>query len=219
MACLQESKLNTASSYTDFPRYSSLQRDRSDGRGGGGFLTLIHHDVNYTKLNTVRHFPRWFIHWTAGLHNYSRWCQNKHRQYLPSPTSCCPIGYRPSLQELLASHDKDTLIVGDFNAYNSAWFSKSGSDHAITRGTVINSLINDSNLTLMNENTTTRVTQDGSSSSPDLTIDTPHLRLGSVWNLVTTLNFDHMQIIIKPADWFPDPPPRPKPYVKKHKES
>ena len=99
--------------------------------------------------------------------------------------------------------------MGDFNAHNSAWFSQSGSDHAVTRGNVINNLINDSNLTLLNENTPTRVSQDGFSSSPDLTIVTPHLSLGSVWNPMTTLNSDHLPIIIKLADWFPDPPTDP----------
>jgi len=116
--------------------------------------------------------------------------------YLP-PTSCCHIVYQSNLQRLLASHDEDTLIVGDFNAHNSAWISQSGSDHAVTRGNVINSLINGSNLTLLNEKTPTRVSQDGSSSSPDLTIVTPHLSLGSVWNPVTTLNCDHLPIIKK----------------------
>ena len=57
VACLQESKLSSASPFTDFPNYSSLRRDRSDGRGGWGLLTLIHHDVIYTTLNTDHLFP------------------------------------------------------------------------------------------------------------------------------------------------------------------
>ena len=49
------------------------------------------------------------------------------------------------------------------------------------------------------------VSQDESSSFSDLTKVTPHLSLRSVWNPVTTLNSDHLLIIIKLADWFPDP--------------
>ena len=48
-----------------------------------------------------------------------------------------------------------------------------------------------------------------SAPPPNLTIVTPHLSLGSVRNPVTTLNSDHLSIIIKLADWFSDPPTDP----------
>ena len=49
--CLPESKHSLAIPNTDFPKYSSLRRDRSDGLCGGDLLPLIHHEVNHTTVN------------------------------------------------------------------------------------------------------------------------------------------------------------------------
>ena len=128
--------------------------------------------------------------------------------YIP-PVSCCSTGYRPNLDTLLSSHEDDTIIMGDFNAHNSTWFSRTGEDQAISRGHAIVDLLNTSNLALINEESPTRVPNRGPSSSPDLTIVSPHLSVGATWQPLTTLCSDHLPVIITLADWFPEPPTDP----------
>ena len=47
------------------------------------------------------------------------------------------------------------------------------------------------------------------SSSPDLTIVSPHLTVSATWQQLTTLCSDHLSVIITQADWFPEPPTYP----------
>ena len=83
---------------------------RSGGRGGGGVLTLIHHDVNYTTLNTDHFFPGdSTIEHQGFTITVDAAKLNVINIYLP-PTSCCPIKYPPTLQHHVASHDKVAII-------------------------------------------------------------------------------------------------------------
>ena len=169
-------------------------------------MTLIHHSVSFTELPTDHLFPGDSVIEHQGLTITADSAKlNIINIYIPPP-SCCPSGYRPNLDQLLSSHDDDTLIVGDFNAHNSAWYSQTEGDQATSRGTTIANLLNDSNLALLNENTPTRIPTVGPSSSPDLSIVTAHLTLGSTWTTHTTLSSDHLPITIKLSGWFPDPP-------------
>ena len=206
VACLQESKLSSASPYSDFTNYTTVRKDRPGDRGGGGLLSLIHHSVTYTELPTDHLFPGDSIIEHQGLTIIADDVKlNIINIYIP-PKSCCPPRYRPNLNLLLSSHDEDTLIVGDFNAHNPSWFSQTADDQAASRGAAITELINNSNLALLNEDEPTRIPNVGPSSSPDLTIVSPHLTVGSLWSPTTALRSDHRPIIIKLADWFPDPP-------------
>ena len=45
-----------------------------------------------------------------------------------TPKSCCTPSYRLNLNLLVSSHKEDTLIVGDFKAHNSSWFSQIADD-------------------------------------------------------------------------------------------
>merc|ERR1712074_7397 len=53
VACIQETKLSPASTFKDFPGFTSVRRDRPGARGGGGLLTLIHHSIKFTELPTT----------------------------------------------------------------------------------------------------------------------------------------------------------------------
>ena len=46
----------------------------------------------------------------------------------------------------------------------------------------------------------------GPSSSPDLTVTNSHLGLNASWHPITTLNSDHLPIIIDLDGWFAEPP-------------
>ena len=125
---MQESKLSSASSYTNFPKYFYVRRDRPNGRGGGGLLTLIHHDVIFTTLNIDNLIPSDSIIEHQGF-TLAVDDAKLSIIYIYAPLiSCWPIGYRPNMQRFLACHDEDTHIVGNFNAHNSAWISQPGSD-------------------------------------------------------------------------------------------
>jgi hypothetical protein len=39
------------------------------------------------------------------------------------PASSCPRGYDPDFEWIFSKSDEDTIILGDFNAHHSGWFS------------------------------------------------------------------------------------------------
>ena len=119
--------------------------------------------------------------------------------YNPS-VSCCPIGYRPNLNNLLTSHEDDTILIGDFNAHTNAWFSPTGEDQTNSRGNTIIELINTCNIALLNEDSPNRVPYRRPASTPDLTIVSPHLTVGATWQPLTTFSSDHLQVFIILAD-------------------
>ena len=86
--------------------------------------------------------------------------------------------------------------MGDFNAHHVAWFSSTRDSYAAGRGNAIADLISDSSITLLNTNQPTRLPKTGNPSSPDLTLCSPHLSLDADWTPLTTLNSDHLPIII-----------------------
>ena len=51
----------------------------------------------------------------------------------------------------------DTIIMGDFNAHNSAWLSQTGESQANSRENTILDLLNTSNFALLNEDSNTMV--------------------------------------------------------------
>ena len=95
--------------------------------------------------------------------------------------------------------------MGELYAHNSAWFFRKREDQVISRGNTIIDLFNTSNLALLSDYSPTRVQNRGPSSSPDLTIVSTYLTVGGTWHLLTSLSSDHLPVIIKLADWFPEP--------------
>ena len=208
MACIQETKLSPASTFKDFPGFTSVRRGRPGVRGGGGLLTLIHHSIKFTELPTDHLFPGDST--TEHLGVAVAWGDttiNIINIYIP-PASSCPTHFRPDLSLLLNPNDT-TIVMGDFNAHNAAWYSSTRDAAAAGRGSAIVEAINDSNLTLLNLDFPTRLPKSGNPSSPDLTLCSPHLALDADWTPLTTLNSDHLPIIITidhDLSSLPDPP-------------
>ena len=73
-----------------------------------------------------------------------------------------------------------------------------------SRGAAVIELSNNSNLALLNEAGPTRNPSVGPSSSPDLTIVSPHLAVEFLWSQTTALSSDHRPIMIKLAGRFPE---------------
>ena len=208
VACIQETKLSQASTFRGFPGYTTVRRDRPGGRRVGGLLTLVHHSIQFTELPTDPLFPG--DSWTEHLGVTVIWGDSKINIiniYIPPPSSC-PSHFRPDLSLLLDPQDP-TIVMGDFNAHNAAWYSSTRDEAAAGRGSAIVEALNDSNLTLLNLDHPTRLPKSGNPSSPDLTLCSPHLALDADWNPLTTLNSDHLPIIITidhDISSIPDPP-------------
>ena len=196
VAAIQESKLSDTSLLRDFPNFTPLRRDRPGPSGEGGLLTLVHESISFTPLDTDHLFPNDTIieHYaiTAIINGVPIKIFNI---YIP-PTSSCPSDYSPDLQHLFQTQG-DSIILGDFNAHHPAWYSQTSDWRAASRGDLIYTALCDSDLTLLNTDSPTRLPTNGNPSSPDLTIATPHIAIDSEWRTITTLNSDHLPIIVQ----------------------
>ena len=79
--------------------------------------------------------------------------------YIP-PASSCAGGYLPSLDHLMMM--TDPLILGDFNAHHSVWYSNSTD----TRGTLLENMISGCNFGILNWGFTNKVTRQCQSIFP-----------------------------------------------------
>ena len=83
----------------------------------------------------------------------------------------------------------DTIILGDFNAHHSAWYSSSTD----TRGNILDSMIYGS----LNWDSPTRLPTNANQSSPDASLASVSLITSTNWQTKTTnLDSDHLPIII-----------------------
>ena len=120
--------------------------------------------------------------------------------YIP-PCSSCPQGFSPNLDPLLEGlQAHNSLVMGDFNAHNTAWFSNTEDQRAATRGENIYQSINASDLSILNSDTPTRLPSAGRPTSPDLTLISSHLALDSSWNTEISLGSDHLPILVGLSD-------------------
>ena len=171
-------------------------------------MRLVHHTIPYTELPTDDLFPHdstiEHLAITVTINNIPIHLYNI---YIP-PSSSCPPNYSPSLHRLFQAQD-DSLILGDFNAHHPAWYSRTSDTRAAARGDLIDDLVTDNGLIFLNSDSHTRLPSHGISSSPDLTIATPHIGIDSEWSTLITLNSDHLPVFIRLGGAFstdfPDP--------------
>ena len=109
--------------------------------------------------------------------------------YIP-PASSCTGGYLPSLDHLMMT--TDTLILGDFNAHHSAWYSSSTD----TRGTLLENVVSGSNFGILNWDSPTRLPGNANPSSPDVSLASASLITSTNWQTKTNLGSDHLPILI-----------------------
>ena len=112
-----------------FPGYATLRKDRV--RGGSGLLTLVSKSIPFTHT-TARTLASLQVDNTRELQSLTLRVGKTDLQlcnvYLP-PYSSCSLRYVHDLS--LLESLQNTLILGDFNAHDSAWFSAHAED---TRG-------------------------------------------------------------------------------------
>ena len=127
---IQESKLSSNSKTPSIQNFTTVRKDRHQGQGGG-LLTLIHKSINFSRKpespETLVEPYLEELTITAMLGDTELIITNV---YIP-PASSCTGGYLPSLDHLMMT--TDTLILGDFNAHHSAWYSSLGFTNKATR--------------------------------------------------------------------------------------
>ena len=203
IACLQETKLTSTSNAPSFVNYNLVRRDRPSQDGGGGLAFLVHHSVSFLPYNTDQFFQHDNVTEHQGIIiTLPGGTSSLHivNIYIP-PCTSCPPGHTVVLDPLFGDLQlHDSLITGDFNAHNPAWFSNTDDHRAESRGEILIDLINASNLSLLNKDTPTRLPRAGRSSSPDLTLISSHLVLDAGWYTEVSLGSDHLPILISVTD-------------------
>ena len=166
---------------------------------------MIHHSLQYRELNLDSLFinDRHLEHQAVVVEVEGAELRVVNI-YIP-PTSSCHTDYSPDLTPLLSFTD-DTLIVGDFNAHDPAWYSSTSDSRAANRGAKIADECMDSTFQFLNTDSPTRIPSNGPPTSPDLSIASAHLSIGANWEPKTTLNSDHLPILIGLGGWFSVPP-------------
>ena len=160
---IQESKLSSNSKTPSIQNFTTVRKDRRQGQGGG-LLTLIHKSINFSRKPespetlVEPHLEELTI--TAMLGDTELIITNV---YIP-PASSYTGGYLPSLDHLMMT--TDTLILGDFNAHHSAWYSSSTD----TRGTLLENVVSGSNFGILNCDSPTRLPGNANPSSPDVSL-------------------------------------------------
>ena len=122
VAVIQKSKLHSNSKTSSIQNFTTVRKDCHQGQGGG-LLTLIHKSINFSRkpespeTRVEPHLEELTI--TATLGDTELIITDV---YIPLASSCAG-GYHPSLDHLMMT--MNTLILGDFNAHHSAWYSSS----------------------------------------------------------------------------------------------
>ena len=160
VAVIQESKLPPKSKNPCIRNYTAVCKDRPQGQGGG-LLIFIHRSITFSKQPSSPeslsdpHLEELTI--KAELGNTKLIVSNV---YIP-PASSCSNGYQSSIEHLLKT--PDTLILGDFNAHQPSWYSRSDD----TRGREMADSINGSDYVILNWDSPTRPPSNAEPSSPD----------------------------------------------------
>ena len=192
VAALQETKLHASSNTPTFANYTLIRKDRSRN-AGGGLAFLVHHSVTFTHLPTD--FNSDPVLEIQGITATIRGAPlNIFNIYIPPPSSCPGHQLSEDTLEPFFNTDADTLILGDFNAHNGAWFSATQCDRAAVRGETIADAINSSDLYLLNQPTPTHPLP--TPTSPDLSMISAHLATAVEWRTHNALNSDHLPITI-----------------------
>ena len=202
VACIQETKLRPASEVS-FGNFAIWQKDRPTG-GGGGVAFLIHHDLEFSPIDTSAITANDnIIEIIAAKIHFNHASLNVYSIYIP-PASSCPPDYAPNFDEILHHSDGDAILLGDFNAHHAGWSSL---DDA--RGASLVDAVDSSSFYIANEDHHTRLPTSGNPSSPDVSIASAHLVNDLSWSVPTVengsfsarpLNSDHLPIVITVAD-------------------
>ena len=189
VAVIQESNLSSNSKTPSIQNFTTVRKDRRQSQGGG-LLTLINKSINFSRKPespetlVEPHLEELTI--TTTLGDTELIITNVYI----SPASSCAGGYLPSLDHLMMT--TDTILLGEFNAHHSAWYSISTD----TRGTLLENMISGYNFGILNWDSPTRLPSNANPSSPDVSLALASLITSTNWQTKTNLGSDHLPILI-----------------------
>ena len=189
VAVIQESKLTIISRTPNIQNFTTVRKDCDQGQVGG-LLTLIHKSINFSRRpdspDTIAdpHLEELTI--TTKLGNTDLIITNV---YIPSASSSTR-GYNPSLDHLMMT--TDTLILGDFNAHHSSWYSSSTD----TRGTMLESMVSGSNFGILNWDSQQDCRAMPTQIPHNVSLASASLITSTNWQTKTNLGSDHLPILI-----------------------
>ena len=184
-AVIQESKLSSNYITPSIQNFTTVSTDRRQGEVG--LPTLIHKSIKlYRRSETLAepHLEELTI--TVMLGDTDLIITNI---YIAIASSCTGA-YLPSLAHNVMT--TDTLLLGDFNAHHSAWYSSSTD----TRGNILGSMISVSNFGILNWHYPTRLSSNANPSSPDVSSASTSLITSTNWQTKSNLGSDHLPILI-----------------------
>ena len=194
IATVQVTKLANHHKTPIIPQYSTHRTHKK----GGGIITFVKHDINFTPLNTSNNINRS----KTELHTIKiHLTQTKHllitNIYIPPRDTTNPNHATEDTDITntfthLTSIDNH-LITGDINAHSHQWQSPT-EDH---RGSLIADIIANSNKITLNTNTPTRIPPHANQqpTSPDITTITNTLQRNTDWTTMQALSSDHLPIL------------------------
>ena len=153
---------------------------------------LIHHSVSFSPID-VSFYNDPHVELQAVKAQINQSDVSIFNVYAP-PASSCQRQHRPDLSSILNRADDDSFVLGDFNAHHSAW----DANLVDARGRLLANDIANSPLIILNDTVPTRVPSSANqpSSSPDISLSSPHLAVASTWSVSSSLSSDHLPILI-----------------------
>ncbi|KAA0186755.1 hypothetical protein HAZT_HAZT009772 [Hyalella azteca] len=150
---IQETKLQKQHKTPILEEYSTVRCDRPQGNGGGGLLTYIHSNLQFRELTNFQTYINGAERSVVEIRDGRNFTLRLANIYIPPRDINADqdeIRTNQCIQELLTA---DTILAGDVNAHAPLWHS------SITdaRGIYIEELLLTSDMTMMNEETPTRI--------------------------------------------------------------
>ena len=180
--CIQESHL-TDKKNLKIPSYITERRDRKDGKSYGGVATLIKTNIVYTVLENIPDIEELTI--KIKLCNQDIIITNIYNPpgHHIEEKSYSQLANRPNV-----------VILGDLNAHLPLF----GGRKTDSGGISIEKLIDTYDLIVLNDRSGTRINNDGTLSSIDVTLASKNLGLKTNWHVHTeSLGSDHLPILIE----------------------
>ncbi|MEE9605315.1 MAG: reverse transcriptase domain-containing protein [Candidatus Scalindua sp.] len=176
--CIQESFLKPAHSFS-LKGYATIRKDRTFS-DKGGVMTLVKHSISYSTLVCPGD-----VEATGIQIDSSKGLLNIFNVY--NPGICIDVEAYKSF------FIKNSIVCGDFNAYNPLW----GSDRTDTRGKILEGIITESNHVILNNGQGTHIVNVNKVTPLDLTSVCSNLAINANWEVLDDeLGSDHFPISI-----------------------
>ena len=190
---IQETHLKEDDKTPTIDGYTAIRADRKGGMEGGGLISYIRSSLTYERIKDEAKNGTEISSFSVKM-SKNKWIKFTNL-YCP-PTSSTSFTNQLELALPIIPTASNAIICGDFNAHSTLWDDHAASDE---RGSQIEDWLIENELTVLNDNTPTRINPaTGGLSSPDVTL------CGTNWSHKTTWTTedgmgksDHNPIVIE----------------------